>query len=311
MKVALLPSTQWKNPVKGGGSEAEYAHLICRYLKPMLEARGATCMIFSAAETAAEWTRGRDANGLGALAAVEWGADFCLSVHSDAGYDYNSHNAALICFQEERTRNLATQVLFGYCALIGFTQRGIQKRTPGVNGVAVLRNPEAAGIPAVLLEVTWHDRDPDAEMLRTPAWRLKCARAIADNLAAIFKLSPHGEEEVDEMLRTSDKEALDHHFLDCWTSKYDLQYLHIQLRGRDAARVEIYATKDMLAKPDADGKYYKLLHTVNLVPSKENPNPYIKIPVGTLAVDAGYPDCAISVHATLPVVCAMREGTYE
>lgn len=115
------------------------------------------------------------------------------------------------------------------------------------------------------------------------------------------------EEEGEEMIRTSDRVAATHHFLDMWSSRYDLQWLHVQLQDKKKARVEIYATRDLLAKPFKSGQHYQLLHTVELEPREGNPNPYVKIPIGAVARAADAVDCAISVHATRDVACALRE----
>lgn len=199
MRVALLPSTQWRNPVVGGGSEAQYAHEVCRYLKPILERHGHEAMVFSAAETAAEWTEGRDRNGLGAMAAVQWRPHLCLSIHSDAASDKSDHFSALMCYQEERSRPIAQRLLDAYCRATGYRSRGLQKRTPGVNGVAVLRISEAAGIPAVLLERGWHDREPDATDIRTRSqW---FAQSIARAVLEVYGEGGSREEEVTEPMR--------------------------------------------------------------------------------------------------------------
>jgi len=195
MKIALLPSTQWRNPVLGGGTEAEYAHDISNRVKASLNNRSIECEIFSAVTSYDGWTRYKDANSEGARAAVNWGADFCLSLHSDGGYSPASHYASLMCYQEPRTSNLAASILMGFCQRMNHTYRGLQARTPGINGVAVLRIPESAGIPALLLETCWHDRDPDAQSLRNPEWRQQAAEAIAETLIEIFNLGLTGEEE--------------------------------------------------------------------------------------------------------------------
>jgi hypothetical protein len=45
----------------------------------------------------------------------------------------------------------------------------------------------------VLLEVCWHDRNPDAAQLRNPTWRDKSAQALADTLAVIYGLKEGDE----------------------------------------------------------------------------------------------------------------------
>lgn len=201
MKIALLPSTQWRNPVSGGGTEAQYAHEVCHNLKPILENAGHEVLIFSAAKTADEWSEERDANAQGAREAVKWGAEFVLSVHSDGGYMPRDHLSAMVLYQPPQRHELAVKFLNAYCKYTGYRPRGVQQRVPGVNGIAVLRIPESAGIPALLLERGWHDREPDATDIRTRSeW---FASAIASALLEIYKRhkvlvkykeSPHGGE---------------------------------------------------------------------------------------------------------------------
>lgn len=190
-KIAVLPSTQYGNPVLGGGSEADFALDIGKRLQIHLSGR-AEVAIFAV---------GTNGNSGGAEQAVRWGANLCISLHSDGGYEYSSHHASLMCYQEPRTLQLATQIMSDFCQGIGHTNRGLQKRTPGTNGVAVLRIPEEAGIPAILLEVTWHDRDPDAKLLRTYTWRDQVAQALAKALAkALLLPTPETEEEDDKVV---------------------------------------------------------------------------------------------------------------
>ena len=199
LRIALLPSTQWKNPVLGGGTEAQYAHEVCRLLKPLLEKYGHEAMIFSAAQSAGEWTNSKDANSAGAREAAIWKPDLCLSIHSDAGYAPNDRCSALICYQEPTRINLATRLLDAYCQRTGYRSRGIEKRTPGINGVAVLRIPEENGIPALLLERGWHDREPDATNIRTrSSWFAEC---IAGALIDIFGAAKAPKEKEVEPVR--------------------------------------------------------------------------------------------------------------
>jgi hypothetical protein len=156
----------------GGGSEADYAQDIARKLIPLLEANGHKAASFAGAQ---------DANSDGANASVAWKPDFSFSIHSDAGYDRSSHNAALMCYQEDADVPYASTVLKGYCSRMGFASRGLQKRVYP-NRVAVIRIPRAAGIPAILLEATWHDRDPDATNLRDNNYRQKMAYAMCGAL---------------------------------------------------------------------------------------------------------------------------------
>lgn len=184
MRIAFTPSTQYGNPVMGGGSEAEYAQGQAFRCANKLNAMGAQAKVFIV---------GTNGNAGGANEAVAWGANLVISHHSDGGYNPSSHFASLMCYQEDRTKPLASKILTGFCQRMGHTSRGLQKRTPGKDGVAVLRIPEASRIPAVLLEVCWHDRNPDAAQLRDPAWRDKSAQALAAVIAEIYNLGEEDE----------------------------------------------------------------------------------------------------------------------
>jgi len=179
----------------------------------LLRRYGHEARVFSAAPTERSWTKGRDANGTGAIAAVEWGAQFCLSVHSDGGYN-GPHLSALVCYQEPRRADIADRLLKEYCKRTGYAPRGIQRRIPGLNGVAVLREPERRAIPALLLERGWHDREPDATDIRTRSpW---FAEAICGAMLAVFGLGEKfahefkgvgGDEKVVDFIRQSARET--------------------------------------------------------------------------------------------------------
>ena len=184
MRIGLEPSTQWSNSVVGGGNEALYMQDVASRLKPILVAAGHKCEIFAGQQ---------DANSDGAHQLVLWGANLALSIHSDAGGG-PGHWEALTCKQETRSARWYTTVMETYCASMrfsfrgqqvnGYRNRGYMQRTPGTNGVAVIRIPESVGIPTTLVEVNWHDRDPDAAAERTPDWRQLCAEGLARGVLA-------------------------------------------------------------------------------------------------------------------------------
>ena len=185
MRLALLPSTQWGNSVLGGGSEALYAQDIAGKLKALLSPYLAV-EIFAGK---------KNSNSDGARAAVSWGADYCVSIHSDAGYIKKSHHAALGLYGRRRSEGYVKSILARYCQEMSFANRGVKYRPLGTaQGVSVLSIPERAGIPACLLEVTWHDRNPDASELRTNAWRQKCAIALAVAVGGYLGINIEEEE---------------------------------------------------------------------------------------------------------------------
>lgn len=184
MRIGLIPSTQFGNPVAGGGTEAEYMQDVANRLVPLLRAAGFECQSFAGQS---------DANSDGARTCVAWGAHYALSIHSDAGGGASEHNGALCCFQENRSLPWCRGVMESYCKDMGMKLRGYQQRT-FPHRVAVIRIPEAAGIPCCLIEVNWHDREPDASWERDPAWRQKCAAALCNAVIKYFGQAPQPKE---------------------------------------------------------------------------------------------------------------------
>jgi hypothetical protein len=188
IKIPILPSTQWGNPVYGGGNEAQYCQDIAARLKPKLIAKGLQAEIFAGQQ---------DANSDGARAAVAWVANqpaYAVSLHFDGTDGNHGSHQALVCYQEERSLPFCKALMNYYCEKLQFYNRGYMKRTPGVNGVAVIRIPESAGIPTCLLEQTWMDRNPDAQEIRDPAWREKFAQVEADAIGIALRIQPQPKE---------------------------------------------------------------------------------------------------------------------
>jgi hypothetical protein len=82
-----------------------------------------------------------------AYAAVAWNPQICIDLHLDSA---GGASAALLCYQAHPEMGL--KILANYCTLMGYRNKGGMLRTPGINGVAVIRIPEAAGIPTALIE---------------------------------------------------------------------------------------------------------------------------------------------------------------
>lgn len=171
MRVALLPSTQFGNLVAGGGTEAQYAQDIASRLKKLLNASGVECESFAGAD---------DVNATGAHKAVSYRPDVCLSIHTDAGGGVAL--GTLCCYQEQHSVPLGNVMLKVFCFEMGTVNRGFMRRTPGTNGVAVIRIPEQAGIPTILLELLRHDVVATAQLLRDEGWRQRAAQALAHGL---------------------------------------------------------------------------------------------------------------------------------
>jgi hypothetical protein len=79
------------------------------------------------------------------------------------------------------------------------------KRTPGVNGVAVLRIPEQV-CPTCLLELLRHDKEEGARLLRDPNWRQMAAHSLAVGIIAYAGGSvPQPKTEEDDDVYIADK----------------------------------------------------------------------------------------------------------
>ncbi len=180
MKLALLPSTQPDFYACTGGTEAFFCTDIAQRVSVLLAGK-IEAKVF-VGETYADSD--------GAKYAVEWNPDYALSLHLDAGGA--PAETALGLYQEDRSFNYCKKLLDAYCRNMGYESRGMMKRTPGIDGVAVLRIPEAANIPAALLELDTQDKNPE---IAFPEWRDKCARALASALTEIFGIITEGEDE--------------------------------------------------------------------------------------------------------------------
>lgn len=237
MRIALLPSTQYGNAVVGGGTEAEYAQDIARRLKPLLEQSGNECMIFAGQS---------DANTDGARAAVAWKCELSLSIHSDAGGGVPL--GSLICYQEQRSLPFCRSVLDAFCQIMGTANRGYMKRTPGVNGVAVLRIPETV-CPACLIETVRHDVASTAALLRDPAWRQRAAQALK---VGVVKYAGESEDDMGHSMcrnlaaRGTLMEG--HAWLGKLGPRTEHCYLHLTGVAKNPAKVAVTCYSDAVVK---------------------------------------------------------------
>ncbi len=175
MKIGLEPSTQWSSVGNGIGVhvEAELAQDVTARLVPKLQAAGHTVAVFAGQQ---------DANSDGAHALVAWGAHVAISLHLDSA---SGTPAALLCYQESRSLPMGLALLHYYCQSMGIHDKGGMIRVPGQNGVAVIRIPEAAGIPTALIEMGDMNR-PDGPNWTDPNHREKAAQALAVSITTVF-----------------------------------------------------------------------------------------------------------------------------
>jgi len=179
MKIGLLPSTQWTSIGNGigGHSEADLCQDVTKRLMPKLQNNGHTVAIFAGSQ---------DANSDGAHALVAWKPEVAISLHLDSA---TGQPACLLCWQENGGRELGEKIQAAYCRNFGIKNKGGMKRTPGVNGVAVIRIPEAAGIPCALLELG-DMNNPDGGNWITEAHREKAAQTLSEAICEVLGRTP-------------------------------------------------------------------------------------------------------------------------
>jgi hypothetical protein len=232
MKIGILPSSQRTSSGSGIGShnERELMVDVSTRLVPKLIAAGHNAQQFLAATEV-----GSD----GANALVAWRPQICIDLHLDSGD--GGLSKALLCYQEERSLPMGLKMLDVYCKAMGYGNRGAMKRTPGTNGVAVIRIPEASGIPTALIELGSMDRPDGANWLNADH-REKAAVAMAKAICAYAGGTPPQPKpkEDDGMLYQSSGAGFT--FEDCYVGKYDY-WMHTQGDANNL-RFKLVAHKD-------------------------------------------------------------------
>jgi len=212
--IGLEPSTQWSSwgTCLGQHNEAELAQDVCARLVPKLQAAGHKVGVFAGQQ---------DANSDGARALVAAGADIAVSLHLDAA---GGQPAALLCYQEPRSLSMGMTILNVYCKQMGCGNRGPQRRIPGINGVAVIRIPESAGIPTALIEMG--DMNcPDGTSWLDPNHREKASKAMAVAICAVAGgVTPQPPKEEDDNMVYGKEFMVDDKTFDypnCWVGKFN------------------------------------------------------------------------------------------
>lgn len=175
MRIATIPSSQLTSVGSGipGHCEAELMRDVSARLVPKLRAAG---------HVAEQFIGQTEVGSDGAYAAVAWHPQVCFDLHLDSA---GGAPAALLCYQENRSLAMGLRILSVYCAAMGYRNKGGMLRTPGTNGVAVIRIPEAAGIPTALIECGDMDA-PDGRNWIDPAYREKAATALCTAICTYF-----------------------------------------------------------------------------------------------------------------------------
>lgn len=215
--IGCMPSTQLTSSGSCIGSVGEAA--LCQdtvnRLVPKLQAAGHKVQIFAGSQ---------DANSDGAYALVAARPNVAFSFHLDSA---GGRPGALLCYQEQGSLTMGLTVLNVYCQQMGIANKGSMLRTPGVNGVAVIRIPEAAGIPTALLEMG--DMDcPDGTHWLDGNYREKAAQALCIAICAVVGgvVPPVIKKEDDGMLYG--KEWMDNDktfsYPNCWRDKYSYYF---------------------------------------------------------------------------------------
>jgi hypothetical protein len=173
MKIGILPSSQKTSTGSGIGNHNERELMIdlSARLLPKLRAAGHEVEQFLATTEV-----GSD----GAYALVKWNPQICIDLHLDSA---GGAPAALLCYQEQRSLQMGLTILNVYCISMSYRNKGGMLRTPGINGVAVIRIPEQAGIPTALIECGDMDA-PDGYDWVKPEHREKAAVALSKAICA-------------------------------------------------------------------------------------------------------------------------------
>lgn len=214
MKIGILPSSQRTSSGSGIGNHNERELMLdfTARLIPKLQAAGHVVQAFYAATEV-----GSD----GAQALVAWHPQICIDLHLDSA---GGAPAALLCYQESRSLAMGLKILSVYCQAMGIRYKGGMLRTPGVSGVAVIRIPEAAGIPTALIECGDMDA-PDGRNWIEPTFREHAARCMATAICSYAGGSaPQPKPQEDEMAMY-DKEGSSAFFGDCYVDRYNY-FLH-------------------------------------------------------------------------------------
>lgn len=183
-----------------------------------------------------------------------------------------------------------------------------QKYTKG-NGI--IRQPKDTVLnkktPATIVEVGFYTNPRELDNLEHDWYCAIVAHAIAIGaekyIARHLGIDPG--EEAEMAARTSSDPKLEHHYPDVWFRKYRTEWLHMQNRGDETAAIRVSAC----LRPVDGGSY----HTVKelTLPPDGMPNTYEAFDLRDLLVKQ-FPalkeeSLNISVHATQPITCILRE----
>jgi len=113
--------------------------------------------------------------------ANNWGADYFISVHSNASEDPTASGIETLYYKENTPgMYLASEIQNQLVLQNGLVDRGIIPRP----NLAVLR---LTSMPAVLVELGFLSNPTEAKLLGTPEFRQRSAQGIADGLSEYLR----------------------------------------------------------------------------------------------------------------------------
>ena len=113
--------------------------------------------------------------------ANEWGANYFVSVHSNASEDPLSSGTETLYYSDNSPgHELAKEIQHQLILQNGLKNRGVIPRP----GLAVLR---LTAMPAVLAEMAFISNPQEAVLLSTPDFRQRCAQGIADGVTEYIR----------------------------------------------------------------------------------------------------------------------------
>jgi N-acetylmuramoyl-L-alanine amidase len=127
--------------------------------------------------------------------ANQWGADFYLSIHHNAGINGGS-GGGIVAYTHPKSSKTSVEWRDAlYDSLIRHTGlKGNRSNPKATSNLFVLRETK---MPAVLLELGFMDSRADVPVILTDAYAQKCAKAIVDVIVARAKLTKKPEPEKD------------------------------------------------------------------------------------------------------------------
>lgn len=178
MKIAIdcghTESTAGKRSPDSSLMEYEFNRDVGKQIEAHLKRNGFDTLLIT--------PTGKDSLTARCKKANDWKADLFISIHANAyGKDWNNANGwgIFICGTGGEAEQLAESIRKVSIPLLGIRDRGIK-----VEQFTVIAK---TNMPAVLVEHAFYTNRAECELLKTPAFRAKCAEADARGIVEYCK----------------------------------------------------------------------------------------------------------------------------